>query len=39
MKIKPLELIRFLFIAIPVFILVYCFLMTYVELKELVKKL
>jgi hypothetical protein len=37
MKSKPLELIRFFFIALPVFIIVYCTVLVVIEIKELKK--
>jgi hypothetical protein len=37
MRIKPLELIRFFLIALPVFIIVYCTAMICIEIKELKK--
>ena len=38
MRIKPLELIRFFLIALPVFIVVYCTAMISIEIKEFIKR-
>jgi len=38
MKSKPLELIRFFLIALPVFIIVYCTVLIYIEIKEVIKR-
>jgi hypothetical protein len=38
MKSKPLELIRFFLVALPVFIIVYCTAMICIEIKEFIKK-
>ena len=38
MKIKPLELLRFFFISVPVFLVVYCSVMIYFEIKEFIKR-
>ena len=39
MKIKLLELLKFFFISVPVFLIVYCTAMTCIEIKDLIKKL
>ena len=38
MKSKPLELIRFFLISLPVFIIVYCTAMICIEIKEFIKR-
>ena len=39
MKIKPLELLKFFFISVPVFLVVYCLAMICIEIKDLIKKI
>jgi len=39
MKIKPLELLRFFFISVPVFLVVYCTVMLFIEIKDLIKRI
>jgi hypothetical protein len=38
MKIKPLELLKFFFISVPVFLVVYCSVILYIEIKEFIKR-
>jgi len=35
---QTLELIKFFFISVPVFLIVYCSAMLYIEIKEYIKK-
>jgi hypothetical protein len=35
---ETLGMIKFFFISVPVFILVYCSVMIYIEIKEYIKK-
>jgi hypothetical protein len=39
MKTKPLELLKFFFISVPVFLVVYCSAMICIEIKYLIKKI
>ena len=39
MKIKPLELLRFFFISVPIFLVVYCSVMLFIEIKDLIKRI
>jgi len=36
---QTLELIKFFFISVPVFLIVYCSAMLYIEIKDLIKKI
>ena len=38
MKIKLLELLKFFFISVPIFLVVYCTAMIYFEIKEFIKR-
>jgi len=38
MKIKPFELLKFFFISVPVFLVVYCTAMICIEIKEFIKR-
>jgi hypothetical protein len=35
---QTLELIKFFFISVPVFLIVYCSAMFYIEIKEFIKR-
>ena len=35
---ETLQLIKFFFISVPVFLMVYCSVMIYIEIKEYIKK-
>jgi hypothetical protein len=39
MKIKPLELLKFFFISVPIFLVVYCSAMLFIEIKDLIKRI
>ena len=38
MKIKPLEFLKFFFISVPVFLVVYCTAMICFEIKDFIKR-
>ena len=35
---ETLQMIKFFFISVPVFLMVYCSVMIYIEIKEYIKK-